>query len=120
MEVLNFIWVVYLYIVIAVATFCIAFISIDFLKRRLKLKNENLEQRILIGTLQRKIASLTGEINILTSHNNRLEHIIAVASKQSGQFTPAEIKTLIQLCHPDKHGGKQSAVHITSKLLKMR
>ena len=32
------------------------------------------------------------------------------------QFTKEEIKTLIQLCHPDKHGGKESAVEMTKKL----
>ncbi len=37
-----------------------------------------------------------------------------------GQFTKAEIRTLIQLCHPDKHDGKQSAVEITQKLIKLR
>lgn len=35
-------------------------------------------------------------------------------------FTKDEIRTLIQLCHPDKHGGKESAVTITQKLLKLR
>jgi len=38
----------------------------------------------------------------------------------STQFDKKEIKTLISLCHPDKHGGKESAVSITQKLLKMR
>lgn len=35
-------------------------------------------------------------------------------------FSEEEIKTLIRLCHPDKHQGKQSAVSITQKLLGMR
>jgi len=38
----------------------------------------------------------------------------------SGQFTEKEISTLIMLCHPDKHNGKESATLITTKLLKMR
>lgn len=36
------------------------------------------------------------------------------------QFNQAEIRTLISLCHPDKHDGKQSATVITQKLLDMR
>jgi hypothetical protein len=31
-----------------------------------------------------------------------------------------DLKTLITLCHPDKHGGKQSANDITQKLLSLR
>ena len=36
------------------------------------------------------------------------------------QFTKAEINTLINLCHPDKHSNKPSSVEITKKLLKLR
>jgi hypothetical protein len=36
------------------------------------------------------------------------------------QFSQDDIKRLLLLCHPDKHGGKQIAVEITSKLLNMR
>lgn len=35
-------------------------------------------------------------------------------------FTREQINRLLQLCHPDKHGGKQSAVEATQMLLKMR
>ena len=41
----------------------------------------------------------------------------------SCQFSPEEIKSLIILCHPDKHNGGQTSViatKITQKLLKMR
>lgn len=36
------------------------------------------------------------------------------------QFTPAEIDTLIRLCHPDKHGNSAAANSITQRLLGMR
>jgi phage-related protein len=36
------------------------------------------------------------------------------------QFTQEEIKRLLLLCHPDKHDGKQMAVELTQKLIKMR
>jgi hypothetical protein len=39
---------------------------------------------------------------------------------QGIQITQEDIKTLIQLCHPDKHNSKESAVEITKKLLSLR
>lgn len=36
------------------------------------------------------------------------------------QFNNDEINTLINLCHPDKHNNKKSAVQITQKLLELR
>ena len=41
-------------------------------------------------------------------------------SSQPAQFSQAEIKSLIVLCHPDKHNGKESAVEVTKKLLALR
>lgn len=38
----------------------------------------------------------------------------------NGVFTQDEINTLINLCHPDKHGGKKSATDMTQKLLSLR
>ena len=38
----------------------------------------------------------------------------------STQLTQDEIKKLLQLCHPDKHGGKQLAVDMTARLLLLR
>jgi hypothetical protein len=35
-------------------------------------------------------------------------------------FDDKEIKTLLSLCHPDKHDGKESAVRMTQKLLELR
>lgn len=40
--------------------------------------------------------------------------------RQPAQFTDDELKQLIQLCHPDKHGGKASATTMTTKLNAMR
>lgn len=36
------------------------------------------------------------------------------------EFSKGEIKTLLSLCHPDKHNGKKSATDITVKLLALR
>lgn len=35
-------------------------------------------------------------------------------------LTQDDLKIIIQLCHPDRHGGKESAVEITKKLLLLR
>lgn len=35
----------------------------------------------------------------------------------SSQFTQQELKSLVRLCHPDKHNGKQIANDLTAKLL---
>lgn len=36
------------------------------------------------------------------------------------QLTEDEIKSLLNLCHPDKHDGKTAAVRMTQRLLEMR
>lgn len=41
-------------------------------------------------------------------------------AQQTTQFTDAELRMLITLCHPDKHAGKESATRMTQKLLAMR
>lgn len=40
--------------------------------------------------------------------------------KPNDQFSEEDIRRLLQLCHPDKHDGKQSAVEMTQKLNRMR
>lgn len=37
-----------------------------------------------------------------------------------GQFTQDELRSLLQLVHPDKHGGKASAVTLTQKINRLR
>lgn len=36
------------------------------------------------------------------------------------QFTDDELRSLLQLVHPDKHGGKQSAIELTQKINALR
>lgn len=36
------------------------------------------------------------------------------------QFTDDELRSLLQLVHPDKHGGKESAVRLTQKINALR
>ena len=42
------------------------------------------------------------------------------SSTSAKEFSGEELRTLISLCHPDRHGGKESAVRITQKLLALR
>lgn len=42
------------------------------------------------------------------------------ARNAPSQFTDAEIRTLIRLCHPDKHAGSDAATAMTAKLLRLR
>jgi hypothetical protein len=46
----------------------------------------------------------------------------ALMNQQSNptQFSQEDIRRLLQLCHPDKHDGKQSAVEMTQKLNRMK
>lgn len=85
----------------------------------------------------RRIRSLNGEIQALTlayvalqrKWNNHVELINKKGGQDfidnavlggTGPLTKDDIKSLLQLCHPDKHDGKESAVQMTQKLLKIR
>lgn len=64
---------------------------------------------------------------LIGSWNELVEQINAKGGRQflngemvNNQLTQEEIKTLIQLCHPDKHAGKESAKRLTQKLLTLR
>ncbi len=81
------------------------------------------------NTLLHKFAHLTIEYHILLTKWNLLvgrvnkhggEAIFDRVEKASPQFTADEIRSLIQLVHPDKHGGKESAVRMTKKLLELK
>jgi hypothetical protein len=50
----------------------------------------------------------------------RLQSSPVTALAQLLTFDKDEIKSMIALCHPDRHGGKESAVRITQKLLKLK
>ncbi|QEM41118.1 hypothetical protein HYP85_gp021 [Pseudomonas phage Zuri] len=83
----------------------------------------------------KKHNALLADYEALKYEHKRLvknwNEIVAVINAKGGQafldgevtnseFSQEEIKTLIQLCHPDKHAGKESAVRLTQKLLTLR
>lgn len=77
--------------------------------------------------LELELYSVKHRLNLITAKWNDLVEVINRKGGQAfldqmpkPQFTESELKTLLQLCHPDKHGGKDSAVRITQKLLELR
>lgn len=65
-----------------------------------------------------ELALLTVEWNKLVKKINKKGGEDFLEQKQV--LSKEEIKTLISLCHPDKHNGKKSAVEITQRLLELR
>lgn len=66
-------------------------------------------------------------IKLLNDWNELVEKVNAIGGKSAlsrkpneSQFSDAEINSLIQLCHPDKHGNSDRANAITAKLLSMK
>ena len=61
---------------------------------------------------------------LLRNYNLLVDAIKEMTSKKSTEtnlhFTQEELKKLITLCHPDKHGGSKIAEEMTAKLLEMR
>ena len=60
--------------------------------------------------LVQRVNALGGE-EFLQSGEARLSH---------AALTDEDIKRLLMLCHPDKHGGKKMAEEMTQKLLALR
>lgn len=54
------------------------------------------------------------------SHNMTKSLSSKKPGQDTSQFTSEEIKTLIGLCHPDKHNGSISANKMTTRLLALR
>lgn len=45
---------------------------------------------------------------------------LAEAGRKKPQLTKSEVRTLIKLCHPDKHASSEEANAITRRLLELR
>ena len=64
------------------------------------------------------------KIHALASENYRLEaHLFALQRSKAApdtMFTQDELRSLLQLVHPDKHEGKESAVRLTQKINELR
>lgn len=79
-----------------------------------ELMEENTKQRMARLRAELMITKLHMEINFL---QGQLAHHV---NGGSNTFSDEDIKRLLMLCHPDKHGGKEMARQMTTKLLTLR
>lgn len=77
------------------------------------------ELRSITDELQRQNATLRQRVSMLTNENAVLSRMSWGVTEHQ-QFSETQLRTLIQLCHPDKHGGKASAVEITQHINQLR
>lgn len=75
---------------------------------------EALEYKLMHAALQRKWNELVERIN----NKGGEAFLNSAPSKQL--LTAPEIKAMLSLCHPDKHGGSKIAEDVTRKLLEFR
>lgn len=57
---------------------------------------------------------------LVDEYNKLLESKSGHTVVTSNDFSKKDIDTLLRLCHPDKHDGKESATRMTQMLLEMR
>lgn len=78
----------------------------------LELERQVLRQKLIIS-------EMNGVYNNLLNYSKTLE-VVVTDSSFTPMFTSDEIKSLITLCHPDKHNGKLIATQLTQRLLELR
>lgn len=83
-------------------------------------------------TSEAKARSIQAKYDQLSEEWNKLARILnrkggweflnnaVMPDKLPNQFSQDEIRSLIRLCHPDRHGGSDAATKLTQKLLGMR
>lgn len=91
-----------------------------------KNKHENLK-RAAIEMIAERDEKYDSMLTFCAQRIQALERQLVIAqrkgyssSPQPAQFTQDELRSLLQLVHPDKHGGKNSAVVMTQKINKLR
>lgn len=72
------------------------------------------------SALADRYSEIIAEWNALVKRINAKGGEQFLEGSSNNQFTEDDIKKLLQLCHPDKHDGKQIAVDMTQKLLQLR
>lgn len=70
--------------------------------------------------LRRKWNDVVQKINDKGGEDFLLFGKLEGKAKTVHQFTDDELRSLLQLVHPDKHGGKESAVRLTQKINALR
>ena len=88
------------------------------------LKKEVSRKQGIIESLNDKVNDLSYSVQFKNSCINALKGALLRAEKRSKSFTseldPDDLRKLINLCHPDKHGGKSVAAEMTQKLLELK
>lgn len=70
--------------------------------------------------LARELEASRAMCAALSERHSKLMILFGSKCGESSQFSSGEIRNLIKLCHPDKHGGSVLAKDITAKLLGLR
>lgn len=85
-----------------------------------------MQKQFEVEALQQRLNRKIEEWNELVAKINKkggqafLDFGVRIDQMPPAQFDADELKLLLQLCHPDKHGGKDSATRMTQKLLSLR
>lgn len=91
---------------------------------RLKLENKVLKEKLQLAENECEWQSSLANkaVNTLRKLEREIKDLRnALAAKPAPtSLSPGDLKRLISLCHPDKHGGKPMAVEMTQKLLSLR
>lgn len=69
------------------------------------------------AVLRVQFRNLQRDYNLLVMEYKKLKLIL---DSSDGTLSLEDLQKLLSLCHPDKHGGKMSATHMTAKLLQLR
>lgn len=87
------------------------------------IRNARQEYNALVdksNRLTHKWNNLVNQINDLGGQDFLVGKVPHPYAKGEAQFTDSELKSLLQLIHPDKNGGSEVSVRLTQKLNKMR
>ena len=90
-----------------------------FFNQRQKLKEENAQLKTELDELQIDISVQKFFVSEYRREISRLRVEVRRMNTPT-QFNSEEIKSLIRLCHPDKHNNSDTATRMTQKLLGMR
>lgn len=88
-----------------------------------QLKAEHTTVLLMLKSLQGEYARIVSSKDHWQQKWRELHHEQMMGRTQSQRAawpSDSDIKQLISLCHPDKHGGSKVANEITAKLIQMR
>ena len=73
---------------------------------------------VLIAKYEKLITDYNSLVQLINKKGG--QEFLNKAKIGNSSFSKEEIKTLITLCHPDKHCGSETATKLTQKLLSLR